>query len=110
METLARLERDIEALVSVKSRDLSSAWRFLQIAEAYRKAGKKEQSLEWAERGLAAFPKNTDTRLRDFLIEEYLRRNRGTEAIALAWVEFEERPCLEPCHPSGRADQQPRIR
>ena len=96
METLARLDGDIEALVSVKSRDLSSAWNFLQIAETYRKAGKKDKSLEWAERGLVAFPKNTDTRLREFLIEEYLRRNRGTEALSLAWVEFEERACLEP--------------
>lgn len=96
METLARLDGDIEAMVSVKSRDLSSAWSFLQIAETYRKAGEKDKSLEWAERGLAAFPKNTDTRLREFLIEEYLRRNRGVEALGLAWVEFEEQPCLEP--------------
>ena len=96
METLAQLDGDVEALVAVKTRDLSSAWKYLEIAEVYRKEGEKDKALEWAERGLAAFPKNTDVRLREFLIDEYLRRNRGEEALALAWAEFEEHPYLEP--------------
>lgn len=94
METLARQGNDVEALVAIKSRDLSSAWRFLQIAEIYREAGRRDQALEWAERGLVAFPQRTDWRLREFLVEEYLQRGHGDEAIALAWAQFEERSDL----------------
>ncbi len=92
METLAEQTADIEALVTVKSRDLSEAFSFLEIAQIYRAAGKDEAALEWAERGARAFPTNTDGRLRDFLIEEYHARTRHNEAIALAWTSFRERP------------------
>ncbi len=95
METLARQTGDVEALVVVEARDLSSAWRFLQIAEIYRKAEQRNKALEWAERGLAAFPERTDRRLREFLIEEYLQRGRGEDAVALAWAQFGEDPRLE---------------
>lgn len=94
METLARRSGDAEALVAVKARDLSSAWRFLQIAEVYREAGRADKALEWAERGLAAFPQRTDGRLREFLIGEYLQRGRGAEAMTLAWAQFAERSDL----------------
>lgn len=94
METLARRSGDAEALVAVKARDLSSAWRFLQIAEVYREAGRADKALEWAERGLAAFPQRTDGRLREFLIGEYLQRGRGAEAMKLAWAQFAERSDL----------------
>lgn len=94
METLARRSGDAEALVAVKARDLSSAWRFLQIAEVYREAGRADKALEWAERGLAAFPQRTDGRLREFLIGEYLQRGRGAEAMTLTWAQFAERSDL----------------
>lgn len=94
METLARRSGDAEALVAVKARDLSSAWCFLQIAEVYREAGRADKALEWAERGLAAFPQRTDGRLREFLIGEYLQRGRGAEAMTLAWAQFAERSDL----------------
>jgi uncharacterized Zn finger protein len=95
METLARLSGDIEALVAVQSRDLSCAFSFLEIAQTYKDAGHGEAALEWAERGLRAFPERTDRRLREFLIGEYHRRERHGEAIAIAWTDFRERPGLE---------------
>jgi len=79
----------------VKSRDLSIELRFLDIAELYRNAKNRDKALEWAERGLAAFPVKTDSRLRDFLIEEYLHRGLGEKAIALSWAQFKENPYLE---------------
>lgn len=42
METLARRSGDVEALVAIKKRDLSSAWGYLQIAETYRQARKRD--------------------------------------------------------------------
>lgn len=94
METLARRSGDVEALVAIKKRDLSSAWAYLQIAEAYQQAGKHDLALEWAERGLKAFPQRTDARLREFLAAEYHRRKRHDEAMVLAWSGFAESPGL----------------
>lgn len=94
METLAEQSGDIEALVAIKSRDLSLPYSYLQIAEVYKQAGRFEEALEWAERGVKAFPAWTDSRLRDFLAEEYHRRKRHDEAMALMWAEFAESPCL----------------
>jgi tetratricopeptide (TPR) repeat protein len=95
METLARQTGDVEAVVAVKKRDLSLAYKYLQIAETYKSAGKHELAVEWAERGVKTFPERTDSRLREFLAEEYHRRKRHDEAMALIWVEFTESPNLE---------------
>jgi len=94
MESLARTAGDLEALVAVKAKDLSQAYRFLEIAELYREAKKPEAALEWAERGVKAFPTNTDPRLREFLADEYHRRERHDEALALIWRQFQENPSL----------------
>ncbi|MHB8412077.1 MAG: DUF6880 family protein [Candidatus Acidiferrales bacterium] len=95
METLARQEGDIEGLVAVKSRDLSEAISFLEIAQIYKAAGNDDAALEWAERGARAFPANTDGQLRKFLIDEYQRRKRHDEAIAIAWTSFREHAGLD---------------
>jgi uncharacterized Zn finger protein len=95
METLAELSGDIEQLVAIKQHDLSLSYHYLAIAEIYDKAGQRDKALEWAERGLKAFPTRLDERLRDFLVAAYLKRKRNDEALNLTWSEFEERPGLE---------------
>jgi uncharacterized Zn finger protein len=95
METLARQTGDVEAVVAVKKRDLSLAYHYLEIAEIYKRARKHDLALEWAERGVNAFPERTDSRLRDFLAQEYHRRKRHDEAMALIWAEFTESSSLE---------------
>ena len=95
METLARESGDVETLVAVKSRDLSSAYAYLQIAETYKQARRHDLALEWAERGVRAFPERTDSRLREFLAEEYHRRKRHDEAMTLVWGQFAESPGLD---------------
>ncbi len=95
METLARQTGEVEAVVAVKKRDLSSAYAYLQIAEIYKKARNLALALEWAQRGVKAFPERTDSRLREFLVEEYHRQKRHDEAMALVWAEFIESPSLE---------------
>jgi uncharacterized Zn finger protein len=94
METLARRSGDVEAVVAVKQRDLSSAYAYLQIADTYKQAGQHDVALEWAERGLQAFPERTDSRLREFLADEYHRRKRHEEAMVLMWAEFIGSPSL----------------
>lgn len=95
MEALARQTGDVEAVVAVKRRDLSSPYNYLQIAETYKAARKHDMALEWAERGVDAFPERTDTRLREFLADEYHRRKRHDEAMAIIWAEFAESARLE---------------
>jgi uncharacterized Zn finger protein len=94
METLAGQSGDHEALVAIKRRDLSHPYAFLEIAEIYRKAKQHDQALDWAEQGMRAFP-HVDWRLSDFLTDEYHRRGRHAEAMALAWAEFVETPGLD---------------
>ena len=95
METLARQTGDVEAVVAVKKRDLSLAYHYLQIAETYKSARQHDLALDWAERGVKAFPERTDSRLREFLAEEYHRRKRHDEAMSLIWAEFAESSSLE---------------
>jgi uncharacterized Zn finger protein len=95
METLAQQSGDVEALVAVKARDLSSAYTFLQIAEIYRDGKQHDKALDWAERGFKAFPDRTDSRLCEFLADEYHCRKRHDEAMQLIWKIFTERTSLE---------------
>lgn len=94
MKGLARVSGDVDALVTVKARDLSSAYGYVQIVEVLREAGRHDDALEWAERGLAAFPEKTDSQLREVAADEYHRRGRHNNAMALAWAMFSERPEL----------------
>lgn len=95
MEQLAEASGDVEELVAIKSRDLSSSYGYLDIAEIWVKAKQADKALEWAEQGLKAFPDRPDNRLRDFLVAAYLKRKRNDEALQLTWIQFEEQPCLE---------------
>lgn len=89
MESLARVSGDVEQLVAVMSRDLSAAYCYLRIAETYRKARLANKALEWAEKGLKAFEgQRPDSRLEDFLADEYHRRKRHDDAMTLIWGQF----------------------
>ena len=94
MQTLAREEGDVDALVAIMSRDLSHSYDYLRIAETCRGAGQLDRAVQWAEEGLRAFSGNPDARLRQFVAREYHRRGRHDEAVALAWSGFAEHPSL----------------
>lgn len=95
MERLAEASGDVDELVAIKSHDLSSGYRYLDIAEIWTNAKQPDKALEWAERGLKAFPDRPDNRLRDFLVTAYLKRKRNDDALQLTWIQFEERQNLE---------------
>lgn len=91
METLAAMTGDVDAEVEILTRDLSSAWQYVRIVEAYRRADRRADALDWAERGLAAFGVR-DARLVEALADEYHAAGRGEDAVRLAWKVFDERP------------------
>ena len=95
MESLARLSGDLDAIVAVKSHDLSSAWSYLTVAKLYDDARQRDRAIEWAERGIAAFPTKTDGRLREFLAAQYKRAKRVPEAVDLLWKNFADYPSLQ---------------
>lgn len=94
MERLAELAGDVDELVEVKTRDLSLPYNWLEVAQAYAQADRHAEALDWAERGVAAFPDRPDHRLDDFLCDAYHRAGRHGEATDLAWRRFESRPDL----------------
>jgi uncharacterized Zn finger protein len=95
MKSFARASGNLDDLIAVMSRDLSVAYRFLDIAQTCEQHGNSDLALEWAERGLKAFPDRTDARLREFLAEQYHRKKRHDEAMELVWKQFDEAPRLE---------------
>ena len=73
--------------------DGSTTW--LYIAERLQAAGRSDEALAWAERGPVADAGHlVDWRLRAFLIERYVERNRGADALALAQSAFDRVPDL----------------
>jgi uncharacterized Zn finger protein len=94
MERLARHSGDPDAVVAVLARDLGDSHDFLNIAQVYREANRYDDALDWARRGLAAFPECPGSDLREFAAEELHRRGRHDEAMRLIWAEFESHPGL----------------
>ena len=92
MEELARHYGDFEAQVAVKAKDLSGPHSYLEIAETYRKAGKRDKAMEWAERGLKAFSREPDAGLSEFIADGHHRRGRHGEAMTLMWNAFAATP------------------
>ncbi len=88
MEELTALSGDVDRLVTVKSRNLSSPHAFLELAKLMQRHGRHDDALKWAEKGIAAFH---DERLDDlvkFCIAEHLRRGDAGRVESLAWQRF----------------------
>ena len=92
METLAKVSGSVDELVAIKARDLTYAYHYVQIVELLADAGRTDEALVWAERGIAAFPDRTDVRLRDVTARELHRVGRDNQALSLIWAEFEDSP------------------
>jgi uncharacterized Zn finger protein len=92
MESPAKQSGWLDEIVAVKSQHLSEVETYLELAELYRQAGKVESAVEWAQRGLAAFP--SDSRLRELLIGVYESGGRMEEALAGWWEQFVAEPSL----------------
>ena len=112
MEALAELDGDVDALIRIRSKDLSSPYRFLLVAELCVKHGRPDEGLAWAERGIKESGKSFDHRLLDFCIDAYLRRSEFDKADAFAWSRFEMHPSatafralMEVAASTGRHDE-----
>ncbi|WP_224019312.1 MULTISPECIES: hypothetical protein [Burkholderia] len=82
-------------MIRIRSKDLSSPYRLLLVAELRVKHGRQDEGLTWAERGIKESGKNFDQRLLDFCVDVYLRRSEFDKADAFAWRRFEMHPTAE---------------
>jgi uncharacterized Zn finger protein len=98
METLARREGDIDVLADIKKRDLTRPACFLEIAQLYQDAGRDDDALSWAERGVRAFEKEPDMRLIDFLADSYHKKGLHDKALEIIWASFARSPGIERYH------------
>ena len=93
MTQLATKRGDVETLIAVFSRDLSSPRNYLRLAGFLKEHQRFDEALACAEEGIASFPKDYEQdELKVFAIEEYLRRKDYDTAEKLAWDRFERRP------------------
>ncbi|WP_293369277.1 DUF6880 family protein [Nevskia sp.] len=83
-------QADIDGLLELKGSDLGSAFSFIDLAQTCQQHGREKAALDWAERGLKAFP--NEPRLQSLLAEFYQRDGLDDEAVALRWTLFEGYP------------------
>ncbi|MEY9991129.1 putative Zn finger protein [Streptomyces sp. V4I8] len=86
MERLIKAEGDVDALVALHAQDLGpTGATHLLIAEELESAGRADEALAWAERGLRACAAETyiDGRLVDYVCARYAQTGRAADAVAV---------------------------
>lgn len=97
MTGIALAVHDPDELVRVKQHDLRAPDDYREVAEALRGAGRVEEAIDWARRGLEAHadrPRQTPP-LRELLAEMLREQGDLKGAVALFWQAFEAHPSLD---------------
>jgi hypothetical protein len=79
-EQLAKTSGDVDTLVDVLADDLPAVRAYREIVSVLRHAGRLDEAIRWAERGVA---ETRDLSLTELLVESYLDGQRGDEAVEL---------------------------
>ncbi len=83
MEAVAKAAGDVDAVVAILAADLDSrGWQYLRIARELDEAGRGDEALAWAERGLRD-AEQADQRLADYLAGRYAAAGRLDDARKL---------------------------
>jgi hypothetical protein len=88
LESVMEAEGDIDALVALCARHLDQfGYQHLRIAQALDEAGRPDEALNWAERGLTG---NTrlSTGLVDYLVDRYASSGREEDVVSLRRLLF----------------------
>jgi hypothetical protein len=106
-EQLAAVSGDIDGHVAVLAEDLRGAYRFGEIVEVLRAAGRDDDAEQWARKGLAEHPSGFQTdRLRDQLVDLLLDGGKGADAVAVRHELYERRTVHQEYLKLRRAAQQ----
>jgi uncharacterized Zn finger protein len=95
LDIFAERDGDVDARIALRARDLSSPWRYLQLAEFCLAQGRKDEALRRAEEGMWIFEDKPDERLVLFAAKLLSKVGRKTDAEAHLWRFFEKRPSEE---------------
>ena len=96
LDFFAERAGDVDARIALRSRDLSSPWQYLQLAQFCLAQGRRDEALRRAEEGLWVFEDGRlDERLVSFTAGLLSDAGRGEEAEAHLWKAFEKAPSLE---------------
>jgi hypothetical protein len=95
LESFAKREGDIDGVIAIRARDLSTAYDYLGIAQLCLDHAREPEALKWAEEGLWQFEDDPDERLILFASNLYRRVGRDGDADKLLWRTFERRPSIE---------------
>ena len=96
LDFFAERDGDVDARVALRTKDLSSAWKYLQLAEFCCAHGREDEALRRAEEGLWIFEdERPDERLVAFAADLLTKIGRREDAVAHLWRAFEKAPTLE---------------
>ena len=83
MQSLLRAEGNVDGLVALRAASLDDrGWGHLVIADELDRAGRGDEALAWAERGLRE-AERPDGRLVEYLADRYAEAGRTGDALAL---------------------------
>jgi uncharacterized Zn finger protein len=96
LDFFAEREGDVDARIALRARDLSSPWRYGQLAQFCLDQGREDEALRRAEEGLWMFEDEGPDNGLTLLVADLLsRKGRKVEAAAHLWRLFEKRPSLD---------------
>ena len=95
LESFAEREEDVDGVIAIRAKDLSTAHDYLGIAQLCLDHGREPEALKWAEDGLWQFEDDPDERLIFFASDLYRRIGREEDAGKLLWRTFERRPSIQ---------------
>lgn len=95
LECFAARDGDVDARIAIRTKDLSTAYAYLEIAQLCLGHGREADGLKWAEEGLWQFEDRLDQRLVFFAADLYRRSGREKDADELLWQTFERLPSIE---------------
>ena len=94
LESFAEREGDVDGMIAIRAKDLSTAYGYLGIAQLCLDHAREAEALKWAEEGMWQFEDNPDERLTLFASDLYRRAGREADADKLLWLTFERRPSI----------------
>ena len=93
LDRFAERDGDVEARIALRAKDLSSPWKYLELAEFCLKHKGANEALRWAEEGLWTFEDGpSDARLVLFAADLLMKADRRGEAEAVLKRTFERAP------------------
>jgi uncharacterized Zn finger protein len=93
LDRFAERDGDVEARIALRAKDLSSPWKYFELAEFCLEHKGANEALRWAEEGLWTFEDApSDARLALFTADLLMKADRRGEAEAVLKRAFERAP------------------